>query len=224
MEPAPRRKRECLAEGSEPMIATNFEASTVRAYSLAGDELRSIVTRLLSDAGDTLGTDLFAAKTLIDQAAALLEKRQETEWSPVRVDPMRSQALAPWQIRGVVTYVTLNLDSPIRNADLAAVARLSVGYFIRAFKDSFALTPRAYVMQRRIQRAKELMRSTDETLTQIAYICGFADQPHFSTVFKRESGTSPTQWRRARDERAATLSNEGMGRRTEVARMSALRA
>jgi AraC family transcriptional regulator len=198
MELALRRTRKCLIEGSEPMIATNFEAATVGAHALAADELLGMVTRLLSDAGDTLGKDPFAAKTLIDQAAALLDKRQETERSPVRVDPMRSQALAPWQIKGVVTYVTHNLASPIRNADLATVARLSNSHFTRAFKDSFALTPRAYVMQRRVQRAKELMRSTDETLTQIAYICGFADQPHFSNVFKREAGMAPMRWRRTR--------------------------
>lgn len=195
------------------MIATNFEASTAMAHALAADELLGMVTRLLSDAGDTLGTDPFAAKTLIDQAAALLDKRQETERSPVRVDPMRSQALAPWQIRGVVTYVTLNLASPIRNADLAAVARLSNRYFTKVFKDSFALTPCAYVMQRRVQRAKELMRSTDEILAQIALICGFADQAHFSKVFKREAGVSPMQWRRTRRDCAAAMSNDGLAAR-----------
>jgi AraC family transcriptional regulator len=206
------------------MIATNFEASTTVAHALAADELLGMVTRLLSDAGDTLGTDPFVAKTLIDQVAALLDKRRETERSPVRVDPMQSQALAPWQIKGVVAYVTLNLASPIRNADLAAVTRLSKSHFTKVFKASFALTPRAYVMQRRVQRAKELMRSTNEALAQIADICGFADQAHFSKVFKREAGASPMQWRRTRAESAAAMSNDGMSRRAAVARMSALRA
>lgn len=180
------------------MISTNFEASNGLAHGLAADGLLGTVTRLLSDAGDTLGTNPFAAKTLIDQAAALLDTCQEPDRSLVRVDPMQSQALAPWQIKGVVTYVTLNLASPIRNADLAAVARLSKGYFTKAFKDSFALTPRAYVVQRRVQRAKELLRSTDEMLAQIALICGFGDQAHFSNVFKREAGMTPMRWRRTR--------------------------
>lgn len=178
------------------MIATNFEVSTTVVHALAADELLGMVTRLLSNAGDTLSTDPFAAKVLIDQASALLEKRQETERSPVRVDPTQFQALAPWQIRRVVTYVTLNLGLPIRGADLAAAAGLSSSHFSRAFRDCFALTPCAYVMQQRIERSKELMLSTVEALAHIALVCGFADQAHFSRVFKRETGVTPLRWRR----------------------------
>jgi AraC family transcriptional regulator len=53
-------------------------------------------------------------------------------------------------------------------------------------------------MQRRIDKAKDLLRSSDLSLNEIALACGFADQSHFTAVFTRMVGVSPGFWRRAR--------------------------
>jgi AraC family transcriptional regulator len=105
--------------------------------------------------------------------------------------------LAPWQVRTVTTHVETNLDKPIRSSELATAVRLDPGYFCRVFRESFGEPPLRYVTRRRVERAQRLMLSSDISLSQIALDCGFADQAHFSRLFRRVTGDSPRAWRRA---------------------------
>lgn len=111
--------------------------------------------------------------------------------------------LAPWQIRRVTDYIEEHLASSIRLQDLAGIARLSHSHFCRAFKESLGHPAHAYVMRRRVHRAQGLMLTTAESLSQIAALCGMADQAHFCKLFRRLVGESPNAWRRARRQAAA---------------------
>ena len=111
--------------------------------------------------------------------------------------------LAPWQIRRVTEYIEEHLASTIRLQDLAGIARLSHSHFCRAFKESLGHPAHAYVMRRRVHRAQGLMLSTTESLSQIAALCGMADQAHFCKLFRRLVGESPNAWRRARRQLAS---------------------
>ena len=111
--------------------------------------------------------------------------------------------LAPWQIRRVTDYIEEHLASTIRLQDLAGIARLSHSHFCRAFKESLGHPAHAYVMRRRVHRAQGLMLTTPESLSQIAALCGMADQAHFCKLFRRLVGESPNAWRRARRQAAA---------------------
>jgi AraC-like DNA-binding protein len=106
--------------------------------------------------------------------------------------------LAPWQVRRVAMYMDGNLADSIRCEDLARVTRLSVSHFMRAFRESFGAPPHAYLMRRRMERAQDLMLSTEKTIGQIALDCGFADQSHLTRLFHKIVGESPAAWRRAR--------------------------
>ena len=66
----------------------------------------------------------------------------------------------------------------------------------RAFKETFGMTFHTYVSRRRVERAKEMMVTTDQPLTAIASRCGFADQSHFGRVFRRERNLTPMAYRR----------------------------
>ncbi|MEJ0034515.1 MAG: AraC family transcriptional regulator [Gammaproteobacteria bacterium] len=112
--------------------------------------------------------------------------------------------LAPWQIRRVTEFIEEHLSSTIRLQDLAGIARLSHSHFCRAFKESLGHPAHAYVMRRRVQRAQGLMLTTTESLSQIAALCGMADQAHFCKLFRRLVGESPNAWRRARLEATTT--------------------
>lgn len=105
--------------------------------------------------------------------------------------------LAPWQVRKVVAHVEDHLDDAVGVPELAVIARLSVSQFSRAFKHSFGLSPHAYVMGRRINRAQALMLRAREPLSQIAIAVGLADQAHLSKLFRRLTGETPNAWRRA---------------------------
>jgi transcriptional regulator GlxA family with amidase domain len=168
-------------------------------------DLAGTVADLLLHAGISLGTDLFAAKVFIDQAAAILDWRCEQQSVVAPLDGSGLRALAPWQINRLVSFVTHNIGSSIRNSDMAQVVKLSTSYFSTAFRGSFGVSPQRYVVRRRVQRAKDLMFSTRHPLAQIALTCGFVDQANFSKIFLRETCMRPSQWRRAHGECAAGL-------------------
>ena len=110
--------------------------------------------------------------------------------------PAHSHGLAPWQTRKVKEFIDGSLDSKIRLRDCASRVRLSKGYFSLAFKATFGTTTSHYIRRRRIERAQKLMLLSDEPLSRIALACGFADQAHYSRVFRDVVGQSPNAWRR----------------------------
>jgi len=105
--------------------------------------------------------------------------------------------LAPWQVRRATDYLMARLDENVSLADLAASVRLSPFHFARAFKRAVGIPPQRFLMERRVQRAKELLTSTSMELAEIALACGFAGQSHFTTAFKRHTGVTPGVWRAA---------------------------
>ncbi|MFC5757832.1 helix-turn-helix domain-containing protein [Rhizobium sp. GCM10022189] len=103
--------------------------------------------------------------------------------------------LCDWQAKRVVRYIDTRLHSQIRVADLAATVRMSPGHFSRAFSISFGITPHVFVMKARINRAQNLMRASDSDMSEVAAACGLADQAHFTRLFRRFVGTTPSSWR-----------------------------
>jgi transcriptional regulator of acetoin/glycerol metabolism len=99
--------------------------------------------------------------------------------------------------RKVVEHVDLNLGANICLEDLADAAGLSVHHFARAFKQTMGLSPHRYLVQQRVERAAELLGTTDRPLSQIALDVGFADQSHLSRNFTRFTGSTPNAFRRA---------------------------
>ncbi|HVJ51723.1 MAG TPA: AraC family transcriptional regulator [Aliidongia sp.] len=177
------------------MLATAVPASLPSAEPRF---LASIVAKLLDEAGRAIDRDSAAAKSCIARAAALLQaERDRREIANGPAAPARG-GLAPWQMRRVNAYIDENLDQPIRIDDMTAVIQLSKSYFSLAFRSSFGEPPHAYLLGRRIERAKELMLLTDQPLSQIALACGLCDQAHLSKLFRRATGTSPKLWRRQR--------------------------
>ena len=77
-------------------------------------------------------------------------------------------------------------------------AALSPYHFARAFKTSVGMTPRAFVEQRRIERAKQLLTESDRSIASIAVDTGFGTQSRLTFVFKRQVGFTPAVYRRGR--------------------------
>ena len=152
------------------------------------------LSKLISVAAATLDSDRATARACIERAAELLSATDEAR--PVPSAASIRGGLAPWQQRSVAEYVAAHIGSTIRVGDLARVARLSVGHFFRAFRESFGEPPFAHIARQRIQRAQSLMLSSRASLSQIAFDCGMCDQAHFTRVFRRIVGINPGVWRR----------------------------
>jgi AraC-like DNA-binding protein len=104
--------------------------------------------------------------------------------------------LAPWQEKRAIEILDSNLDGEISPRSLAQECGLSASHFARAFRKSMGMAPHQWLLRRRVEKARQAMRDTDASLTDIALACGFADQSHFTRVFGKLAGVSPGSWRR----------------------------
>ena len=105
--------------------------------------------------------------------------------------------LAAWQQRALEEQIEVNLAEPLSLVGLAESVRLSPRHFARAFKQSFGQPPHQYQLARRVERAKALLGRGDLSVTEIAVSLGFSDTSAFSTTFRRFSGGTPRDYRRA---------------------------
>jgi AraC-like DNA-binding protein len=99
--------------------------------------------------------------------------------------------LPNWRLERALELLEADLTKTPSLAELAAPLRLHPTSFCSAFKQSSGLSPHRYLLAHRINRAKEMMKDQNLTLTEIALDCGFSSSSQFSTVFKRITGVSP---------------------------------
>jgi AraC-like DNA-binding protein len=86
---------------------------------------------------------------------------------------------------------------PLGVDDLAAVAGLSRAHFSREFRRAFGVSPHAYLLTRRLERAAALLRTTDHSVAEVCLAVGLRGIGSFTTSFKRTYGKTPTQYRAA---------------------------
>jgi AraC-like DNA-binding protein len=157
--------------------------------------LSAILSKLVALAVEALDHDREAARTFLCQAVTLLQSSAARRAVPSRA-PAKA-AFAPWQAKRVASHIDNNLDRSLPVTELANLTRLSSSHFSRAFKGTFGQTPHAFIICRRLERARREMLEGQEPLSQIALSCGFADQAHFARLFRRETRLAPSEWRRA---------------------------
>lgn len=100
-------------------------------------------------------------------------------------------------LRRLDEYICEHISAPLTLTDLAKVVDLSVRQFLRAFRESRGMSPHQYLLAVRIREAKSMLSSTEESITQIALACGFSHSQHFSTIFKKIQGQTPSEFRRS---------------------------
>jgi AraC family transcriptional regulator len=164
--------------------------------SSASADSNDTLASLLASATIALDTDRRAAMSCIQRAAALLGIDLSSGGDGTAGHSCQQGGLAPWQAKHIRSFIEDKLDASIRATDLAGVVRLSTSHFFRAFRQTFGESPLAYIMQRRIRRAQELMLTSRLPLSQVALECGLCDQAHLCRVFRRIVGINPNAWRR----------------------------
>jgi AraC family transcriptional regulator len=110
--------------------------------------------------------------------------------------PFRRGGLAPGVLRRTCEYMASRLGDDLSLSEVANIGGLSPGHFSFAFRHSMGIPPYAWLRRRRIEHAKQLLRSPDLTLASVAAAVGYANQSAFGVAFKRETGASPAGWRR----------------------------
>lgn len=126
-------------------------------------------------------------------------------WALALVERVAAEHELPPAVRGSMTtrrlrlldeYLDAGLDAAISVQSMANLLELSEGYFMRAFAEATGKCPHSYLIDRRVARARALLRDPKQRLADIAQACGFASQAHMATTFKQRLGVSPGQMRR----------------------------
>ncbi len=99
------------------------------------------------------------------------------------------------QLRQVLDYINDHLHRDIKLADLAALLDMSQFHFSHLFKQSIGTSPYQYLLQQRIERAKQLLKQTDQSIMDIAFLCGFNSHSHLSKQFRQLAGMTPKAYR-----------------------------
>jgi AraC family transcriptional regulator len=133
----------------------------------------------------------------VDHVVSALQAYLGQRHNLVALSPAGARGgLAPWQLRRAKDIMGSRLDESVPLTELARACKLSPGHFSRAFKQTTGKPPHRWLMEQRIDKAKQLLADTTSSLVEIAMTCGFADQSHFTRVFSRITESSPGAWRR----------------------------
>ncbi len=163
--------------------------------SVAGEDmvLAQITKSLLPYLGSTVPPPPLA----LDQIELIIGAHVAQRYGATRRRrAIASGGLAAWQRQRASELLRENLDGRVRLAELASECNLSVSHFARSFKASFGVTCHAWLTERRIERAQELLARTSIPLVDVAGLAGFGDQAAFTRTFHRLVGKAPGQWRR----------------------------
>lgn len=139
----------------------------------------SIPRLLLETAGRHVGAHLLSRYTKdVDRTAAV-------------------HRMADWQVKRVIEFIEHRVHEDVGLSDLAAVIGMSPHYFCRAFRLTMGIPPYKFLLQCRMDRAKEMLSTTNHPITRIALDLGFASHAHFSTAFRKAVGCTPVAFRKA---------------------------
>ncbi len=96
----------------------------------------------------------------------------------------------------VLEYVDKNLSSPISNADLCKIMCLNETYFSNLFTQQFGISPKQYVLQKRVGAATTALLETDKTVKEIALSLGYENEMYFNRIFHKITGMPPGKYRK----------------------------
>lgn len=115
-----------------------------------------------------------------------------------RPQPLREYAggLSQRKLTQAIDYINTYLGEDLSLEQIASTLSMSQYYFARLFKQSMGIAPYQYVIQQRVERAKQLLRQQDLSIAEIALRCGFASQGHLNLHFKRSVGVTPKEFRK----------------------------
>ena len=133
----------------------------------------------------------------LDQFSLILGAHLIQRYGLLQKTARRSKGgLAPWQKRRASELLHENMHGRIPLSEVACECGLSASHFARSFKTSFGISTHQWLIQHRMEHAKELMVQTTMSLLEIAVQSGFNDQAAFTRTFQQIVGVSHGRWRR----------------------------
>jgi len=169
-------------------------AELVPRFAILDPLLEQLAIAITNALRDGNAEDGLYIDTIAQMMAVHLARTHSSRSRPVRILP--AKPLSGWKMRRVIEYIEDNLEGDLSLQAMAAEVDISPLYLARAFKSAVGQSPHQYVLARRIERAKELLRNTDLPVVDVALSSGFSSQSHLSHWFIRQVGVSPAVYRR----------------------------
>lgn len=182
-----------VAQEELTVDANGFELVT--EFRVRDQQIEQILLMLRSELhqGGGLSGQLYL-ESLANVLAIHLLRKYSTSQPCVAV---YKGGLGDRKILQVLEYIYTHLNQDIKLADLAASAGISPFHFSRLFKQSMGMSPHQYLLQQRVERAKQLLKSSQLTIADIALQCGFNSQSHLGKSFRELTGITPSNYRKS---------------------------
>ncbi len=189
-----------LTTGFVSEVADEATGRSVEDVSLA-DVLRSddpvMFAAMEAIAGEATAPGLGGA-LYVEAVARQLVVHLLRRYADVRLKPAETgAAFTAAQRRRLLEFLDAHLQDGLDLKALAGAVNLTPSTFTRHFRRSFGVAPHAFVMERRLDRARRLLGETATATAEVAAVCGFSDQAHLTRLFARRFGTTPAAFRRA---------------------------
>ena len=107
----------------------------------------------------------------------------------------RAAQLRDFYIQEAVTYMEQNYQRELTVEEIADVCRQNRSYFSKLFRENMGCPPQEFLIRLRLSKAADLMKTSGDSIGNIAASCGYVNQLHFSRAFRKRYGTSPREWR-----------------------------
>jgi len=161
-------------------------------YVFRNSEMEAICRRLYQKLTLSRMPERFYVESQLMRLAVLLLHYHSTASQADRTLP--PGGLTRHQARRVLDYIESNLGGQLTLTELARIADLSLHHFARMFKRTIGVAPYRYVLERRVERAKWMLRTARASLVDISLAVGFDSQSHFTSAFGRMVGATPTEF------------------------------
>jgi AraC family transcriptional regulator len=168
----------------------------VPRFAISDPLLEQLALAIITALEDGRTEDTLYVDTMARLMAMHLARKHSTRVGPeLRV---ASDGLTPPRLRRLLAYIEEHLSDDLTLKRMAAEAELSPFYLARVFKSEVGKSPHQYVLDRRIARARTMLRDTTIPIADLALATGFSSQSHLSTWFRRLVGVSPAHYRSQR--------------------------
>ena len=177
-----RKAREAL--GAEAL-------GTVERYAAADPLMRGVGNALCNE----FRSHCIPSEPFLESLAGVIAIHLARNYCGPRMALRACAGLAPRKLQRVQAFIERHLGEAIRVEQLAAAVHTSPFHFARLFKQATGQPPHAYLLARRVERAKELLGDRGIPLVDVAASVGFQTQGHFTEVFRRHAGLTPRHFR-----------------------------
>ena len=168
------------------------EIELTEHWNLIDRHISALLMEMTADLEDGSPAGTIYGESLSNTLAVYLVKRYAVR----QVTPsIYKGGLTGFRLKRVLDYIAASLDKNISLSQLAAVAGMSPHYFSELFKQSTGHAPHTYVLLQRIERAKQQLRDPQRSIIDAGLDAGFQNSSHFSRMFRKLVGTTPSKYR-----------------------------